>query len=89
MLGQVGGGILEKPPRLELRGPLLEERDERLDRSRPSRVGMGLIPSGFPLFRSLSLLGGPAASLFVFSHLCASPAKLEGGKCTWTPSVRW
>lgn len=29
VLGQVGGGTLERSPRLELRGPLLEERGER------------------------------------------------------------
>lgn len=44
--------------------------------------GQGLSPSGFSLPRSLSLLSGPAASPFVFSHLCASPANLEGWKYT-------
>ena len=86
VLGWSGGGTLKKSPSLELRGLLLE-RGERLDRSRPFRPGRGLTPSGFPLPRSLSLPGHPAASLFVFSHLCASPAKLEGGKYTWTLSA--
>ena len=86
VLGWSGGGTLKKSPSLELRGLLLES-GERLDRSRPFRPGRGLTPSGFPLPRSLSLPGHPAASLFVFSHLCASPAKLEGGKYTWTLSA--
>lgn len=86
VLGCSGGGTLKKSPSLEPRGLLLE-RGERLDRSRPFRAGRGLTPSGFPLPRNLSLPGHPAASLFVFSHLCASPAKLEGGKYTWTLSA--
>lgn len=38
-LGRKNGGTLEKPPGFELRGSLLEERGERLDRVFPSRAG--------------------------------------------------